>query len=410
LLHATLLAAVPLGVEVLALHVHHGLHAEADEWLEHCRRWCRRRARGGAPLRFAARRLQAAPPAGESVEAWARGQRYRALAAMAHEHHAALVLLAHHRRDQAETFLLQALRGGGVAGIAGMRVRDERDGLVWLRPWLQRARDEIEAYVRRHRLSYIDDVSNADARYARNRLRMQVWPVLIAAFEGAEGGLADTARWAAHAKQVLDEIASADLSRLDRSGAIDVYAWRELSPSRRRNALLSWLRQFSAATASLIERLMRELPTARSGARWPVDAAAELRLYRGLLRFDKRASDRPAQSEELKVEGPGIYAVPRCGGRLIVRRVQRGGVGAGVLRALRATPRSGRETFQLSPRATPRSLKKQFQRLGIPQWERDGPLLFADDRLVFVAGLGIDARVRAAADEPQFSLRWVRDR
>ena len=116
LLHATLGAAAPVGVAVLALHVQHGLSAHADEWLRHCEATCRRWAQRGAALSFAARRLEGAPCTGDSIEAWARDARYAALRGLALERGVDLVLLAHHRRDQAETFQLHAQRGGGVAG------------------------------------------------------------------------------------------------------------------------------------------------------------------------------------------------------------------------------------------------------------------------------------------------------
>ena len=106
------------------------------------------------------------------------------------------VLLAHHQRDQAETFLLQAMRSAGVAGLAGMPREIERDGLVWMRPWLGLPRSAIEAYVQHHGIAYVDDDSNEDDRYARNRLRRRVWPALEHAFADAEPSLAAAATWA----------------------------------------------------------------------------------------------------------------------------------------------------------------------------------------------------------------------
>ncbi|HEY4068062.1 MAG TPA: tRNA lysidine(34) synthetase, partial [Burkholderiaceae bacterium] len=113
LLHATLQQARHRGVQVLALHVHHGLNPQADAWLAHGAALCKRWARRGLPVEFVEQRITERPPKGESIEAWARHARYRALGAMARAREVTVVLLAQHRRDQAETVLLQALRGAG---------------------------------------------------------------------------------------------------------------------------------------------------------------------------------------------------------------------------------------------------------------------------------------------------------
>nr|HET7859200.1 tRNA lysidine(34) synthetase TilS [Caldimonas sp.] len=253
-MHATLAAAAPLGVAVLALHVHHGLSAHADDWLRHCEATCRRWSRRGAALAFAASRVQGAPGAGDSVEAWARKARYGALRMLALEHGVDLVLLGHHRRDQAETFLLQALRGGGVAGLAAMPKIARSDGITWMRPWLATPREAIEAYARRHRLRWIDDDSNDDARFARNRLRLHVWPALVDSFADAEAALAAAADRAGEAAALLADVGAADAASIAGDDGLDLARWRALSPPRRRQALVEWLRRelASAPPASLV--------------------------------------------------------------------------------------------------------------------------------------------------------------
>ncbi|MGZ8260722.1 MAG: tRNA lysidine(34) synthetase TilS, partial [Caldimonas sp.] len=238
-MHATARAAAPFGISVLALHVHHGLSANADDWLAHCEAVCRRWRRGSAPVDFAARRLPGGPRTGDSVEAWARSARYRALREMAVAAGAELVLLAHHRRDQAETFLLQALRGGGAAALAAMPELVRRDGIAWARPWLAQPREAIEAYARRHRLRWIDDESNGDDRFARSRLRLRVWPSLAAAFGDAEATLAAAADRAAHAAAVLDEVAAIDVDAVSDDAGLDIARWRCLSAPRQRQALVT---------------------------------------------------------------------------------------------------------------------------------------------------------------------------
>ena len=410
LLHATLVAAAGSGARVLALHVHHGLSPHADAWVAHCEAQCARWRRRGWRVDFVVHRVSMRPPPGESVEAWARTARYSALRAMAIEHGATLVLLAHHQRDQAETLLLQALRGAGTAGLSGMPELAQRDGIAWQRPWLRRSRAEIEAYVRRHRLRYIDDDSNADTRYARNRLRLQVWPALSDAFPNAETSLAASARWAQEADAALRELAALDLAQAADASGLHVKAWRALSAARRSNALRAWLAAAlgAAVPASLSERLLDELMRLRAG-RWPA-GHVELRLYRGLLTCEALAATTPRSREvALCVTGEGIYPLPGWGGALQVESVSEHGVPLAWLAQIELRVRVGGEQFQAGIGRPARSLKKQFQAAGVPAWQRAGPLVYSGGQLVFVPGLGLDARVIGLPGQPQVRLHWAAD-
>lgn len=411
LLHATLRAARDAGVQVLALHVHHGLQPQADAWLDHCERQCAAWRRRGWPVTFVSRRLDLRPGKGESIEAVARDARYAALREMALSHGANTVLLAHHRQDQAETFLLQALRGAGVAGLAGMPVAVERDGVAWVRPWLAQPRAAIEAYVRRYRLRYVDDDSNADARYARNRLRLQVWPALTQAFGQAEAALADAAAWAREAAACLDELAAQDLAVVATPQGLQLQPWQALGAARARNALRAWYRAQAGEPlpASWVDRLWDELPCVRTG-QWPLPQGV-LRSYRGVLRWQPAVAAAPAGAPMpetvLQVRRAGRYELPGWGGVLHVERCDGcGGVPLALLEALRLVPRQGGERFQAGAGRPPRSLKKQFQQAGVPGWARQGPLLYAGDALVFVPGLGLDARAVAMPGRSRVTLRW----
>jgi tRNA(Ile)-lysidine synthase len=413
LLHATAKAAHDEGVRVLALHVHHGLQARADDWLAHCERQCAAWQRKGWPVELVHTHLALKPKKGESVEAVARKARYRALHDLAAAHGADVVLLAHHRRDQAETFLLQALRGAGVAGLAGMPAAAVRGGVTWMRPWLHHPREAVEAYVRRHRLRYIDDDSNDDARYARNRLRLAVWPALTQAFPHAEAALADAGTWARDASACLAELAALDLAAVATPAGLKLEPWLALGAPRARNVLRAWYRDAAGEPlpASWVERLWNELPRLRS-AQWQLPPGT-LRSYRGVLSHvavSASTTDPKAPPQTtLKIARAGRYRLPGWAGVLHAERCASGGAPAGLLKNLHAVPRSGGEQFQRGPARPPRSLKKQFQEVAVPAWARSGPLLYAGERLVFVPGLGIDARVLAAPGEPQWRLRWEPD-
>jgi tRNA(Ile)-lysidine synthase len=415
LLHCTARACTELGVQVHALHVHHGLQAAADSWWGQLHAQCRRWARNGLPVHFHGHRLTSSPPAGDSVEAWARRERYRALGELAAQAGCAVVLLAHHRRDQAETLLLQALRGGGPAGLAAMPKSAQRAGITWARPWLGQPREVIEAYVRRHRLSFVDDPSNADPRFARNRLRAAVWPTLVQAFPDAESSLVHAAARAQEAAACLAELAAGDLGAAARQGGavLGMAALLALSPPRRALLLRSWLAGVLDAPVpdSLVQRLVDELPATAIG-RWPAPGG-ELRCHDGALQLHRLY--RPGTAAAAGAAGPvdlrhpGSVTLHGWGGECIVSAVDHGGVAADELGAVEVRARSGGERFQSTANAPPRSLKKQFQASRVPAWLRDGPLLFSQGRLLFVPGLGIDARRLAPPGVAQRQIAWRDD-
>lgn len=287
LLWVTARQGVLLGVDVVALHVHHGLQPAADAWVAHAQAVVERLVRSGTPVALRVRRLAGQPLPGDSVEAWARHGRYQALADMAREAGAALVLLAHHADDQAETVVLQALRGAGPAGLAAMPSRWEAHGLTWQRPWLHRRRSELMAAAQASGLPWVNDPSNNDPRFARNRLRQQVMPPLLAAFPQAVVVLGQVAQQAALARALVDEMAAVDLPAcLSPEGRLRYAAWQGLTPARRSHALRAWLQRVLPAGVpqALWMRVDREWHG--QGARWPAPGGW-LRSQRGLLAFER---------------------------------------------------------------------------------------------------------------------------
>jgi tRNA(Ile)-lysidine synthase len=415
LLHVTARAAVELGLDVVALHVHHGLVAQADDWLAHCRRLCARWSRAGMPIRLLWRKLSGSPARGDSIEAWARRERYLALAKMANEAGADIVLLAHHRLDQAETVVLQALRGGGVKGLAAMPQTVVRDRLTWSRPWLAIDPALIAAHVLRHQLSHIVDTSNDDQAFARNRLRAAVWPHWRAAFPELQARLAQVARHMHEADLVLSEVAAADLaSIIEPDAAIRIAAWSGLTIARRANVLRHWLakRLDRGPPETLIGRLLAEVPQVLSSACWPIDAGRECRLYRGRLEvvaISIRRLQPTQQSFLVDLSRVGWHHVAPWAGGFEVAAVAEKGLAVADVRCVELRPRCGGEQFQVGSATIPRSLKKQFQALAIADADRAGPLVYNGDRLVFVPHLGIDARSWACAGQAQIGLRWIAD-
>lgn len=396
LLHATVRAAAGARL-VVACHVHHGLQPHADDWAAQCERVAREL---GAS--FACTRLSGAPARGDSVEAWAREGRHRALHDMAVEAGADLLLLAHHRRDQAETFLLQALRGAGMAGLAGMPAQQWREGICWARPWLERPREAIRAYAELHGLRWIEDPSNADARFARNRLRQALWP----AFSDGEAGLARAARWAQQANSLAAEMAAVDLKAFANAECLNLAdLLARLSPARANNALRAWLSQHTTAPASLVERLLAEWRPG-STASWPAHGG-RLHAYRGGLYWTPAATLPPAQTV-VDLSRPGRHPQPGWHGSWLVEPASPG-IEPERLARLTQRSRAGAEQFQRAQGSVPRSLKKACQEAGLPPWRRNGPLLFDGEQLIAIAGLGMDARAFAPQTQGTVGLKWIDD-
>jgi tRNA(Ile)-lysidine synthase len=283
---------------------------------------------------------------------------------------------------------------------------------------LQQPASAIEAYVQRWRLSHIDDDSNDDQRFDRNRLRHSVWPALLAAFPQAETALMAVAHQAHAADQAIQALGAQALQAIRADDGLPVAAWAALGLAARRASLQCWLREQLGQGPSelLLARLLTELPGRRQG-RFSVDALRELRLYRGTMQLQWLGAAGPAPPssapEPLTEPLPetdwrrvGVHALPDRLGVLTVKVVAQGGIALADLAGAQLRPRRGGEQFQLSPGGVARSLKKQYQALGVPAWARTGPLVWVGELLVFVPGLGLDARCWAAAGVAQVSLHW----
>ncbi len=267
-----------------ALHVHHGLSPQADVWVRHCRAQCRAL---GVP--FSARRAVVDRAPRTSLEEEARRVRYQLLLVPG----ADVVALAHHADDQAETVLLQLLRGAGPKGLAAMPAmrtaptKGLRSTLLW-RPLLQCTRSELEAYARFHQLAWIEDESNLDMRIRRNFVRAEVMPVLARGFGQPVMALARTARHLAAAAQLTDALGDIDLAQAQRAGALDVATLKALDDVRLANLLRRWIERqhLRAPSEARLHALVRALRQSSNDTRltWEHDGRTVLRK-KGLLVF-----------------------------------------------------------------------------------------------------------------------------
>ncbi len=251
LLHAASSLSQELGLAVSALHVNHGLSANADSWADWCQQVCRELA---VPLTTL--RVRVPLKTGEGVEAAARVARRKALNAQP----ADWVLLAHHADDQAETVLHNLLRGAGVRGAAAM---PESRGRV-LRPLLGVMRNDLRAYSRSRQLVWIEDESNADNRYTRNFLRNEILPRIASRFPRASQQLAAAAGRFCEADLLLQDLARLDLGDAPPEFPLPLNLFRDLPGPRARNllsAMLTWHR-VQAPDRRRLDEFLRQIRTA----------------------------------------------------------------------------------------------------------------------------------------------------
>ena len=237
--------------QVRAVHVHHGLQAAADGFAAHCRQLC---AQLHVPL--AVCHVDARPAPGQSPEDAARQARYAALADAAQSHwpDAKGIALAQHADDQVETLLIALSRGAGLPGLASMAAQWQRAGLQWHRPWLQVAGADLRQWLNDRGQAWVEDPTNSDVQFTRNRIRAQVLPALAQALPAFRDTFSRSAAHAAQAQALLDELAAEVLEQVGLPPAIA--ALRALSPARQALVLRHWLKsqyQVTPSTAQLQE-------------------------------------------------------------------------------------------------------------------------------------------------------------
>ena len=385
------------GYALRAVHVHHGISPNADSWARFCSRMCRD---WGVPLEI--RRVKVGSSRGKGLEAAARQARRAALEALS----AGTVAFAHHLDDQAETVLLSLLRGAGVRGASGMPAVGRLGAKLLLRPLLEVSRAEILRYAQSNGLRWVEDESNRNPAHARNFLRLRVTPLLEQRYPRWRQALSRAARHFAEADGLLREIAVAPAS-----GRLRI---ADLRSSRVAVARVL-LREHLAANglrpppARRLAEMLRQLTGAAPRAR--VELAhdgAVLRVYRGELRIE-RPLPAAAGFGAMRWTGQPRIALPALGGEIRFRRVRGAGVALAKLegRPVKLHLRNGGERLQPDPRRPRRTLKNLFQEAGVPPWQRERlPLLFCGEDLVWVPGLGVDARYRASAGAPGLEPEW----
>lgn len=353
------------GAKFSAVHVNHGLSANAGQWERFCRQFC-----AALEVSLDVQRVKVEKKGG-GLEAAAREARRAAFLRCP----ASVIVLAHNQDDQAETVLHNLLRGAGLEGAKGMQAEARLGEKQLHRPLLDVSRAAILDYAKAHRLKWIEDESNADESLTRNFLRHRVGPLLAQKFP----------RWQVSLARAAGHFAAAGVNE--------------------EKLLRAWLagQGLRAPSAARLGEMLKQL--LGRAAQIQHDGKL-LRAYRGKAYIT--APDAPAVFKARTWNGESKLALPELGGELRFRKVHGRGIDSRLLhgKGLQVRLRSGGERLQPDPRRPHRSLKNLFQESGVPPWERERlPLLFCGDELVWVPGLGIDAKF-ASRGGAGIDLEW----
>jgi tRNA(Ile)-lysidine synthase len=402
LLHLLHRLAPRHGWRLSALHVHHGISPNADAWVDFCAGLCTALA---VPLQI--ERVDIASLRHLGVEAAARALRHAAFTRQS----ADFVALAHHADDQAETLLLQLLRGAGVKGLAAMPLLTvEKNGPRLLRPLLDVAREDVLAYTTTHGLRWIEDESNADIAYARNFLRHRILPQLELIYPACRQTLQRGARHFAEADALLEELALQDVGGVWEA-TLPVARLTALSRLRAGNLLRSFLAARGAPMpqAAQLDQMLVQLASPRDDAGVCVDYGGwQVRRYQARVHVMPRLEPFDPGCCVPWQGAAHIYWQP-LGRDLGFRRML--GQGISLERLQRADVvlrlRRGGESLRPSPHAANRTLKNLLQQHRIPPWQRERlPLLYCGEALVCVVGVAIAAEWQARPDEAGIVPGW----
>lgn len=398
LLHA--LATSASTTPLLAVHIDHGLHAQSGAWREHCRN-----VAAALGVAFASRRVSVAVDDDHGPEAAARAARYAALREFVGR--GGCLLSAHHENDQAETLLLNLLRGSGPAGLAGIGTKQSFARGLLLRPLLGTPVRDIRDYARRHALAWLDDPSNIDTRFDRNFLRSEVVPMLEARWPAAQARLRRSAELLGEAQVLLEELADRDIETAGRPACLSIATLSRLSVPRQRNLLRRAARRLGLPSppSTRLEQVVEELMPARADAQPRVSwSGAEVRRYQDQL-YILPIHERGAGAEErLLMPGGEVFLGAGLGSLALEPSLSAGIDPATAAGGLRIGFRAGGEKIRVHASGGRRTLKKLLQESGVLPWMRDQlPLLYAGDELVAVADRWISADHLAV---PGLTVKW----
>ena len=376
-------------INLRALHIDHGLQDASPWWGRHCRDIC-----NDLNIPFERISLNLEVPDGQSLEAYAREKRYQAF--KDHLLEDEVLLTGHHQNDQAETLLIQLLRGAGGAGLAAMPMMTSFAGGSHMRPLLNLTRDQLEYYAQQNHLSYVEDGSNADLRFDRNYLRHQILPQLVDRWPGCYQTLSRAALIQGETQRLMGYYVAQDLESMlgSAAGTLSVDKLIQCEPDRRRALLRYWMTAsgFRAPSAKKLQHVVSDVLFSAEDAMPCVHwQGAEVRRFQGDMYLMQPLSEHDASQsfywgleEDLSIDSIGLTLKLGLLGdwqeRLSVEPAKEMG--------LTVRFRQGGESILPTGRNKSIPLKQIFQQFAIPPWLRDRiPLLYLGDDLIMVYGV-----------------------
>jgi tRNA(Ile)-lysidine synthase len=405
LLHALAVLADSYPFTLLAIHVNHSLHPESADWANHCQNVCDEL---GVVLTI--KTVHISTEQGESLEAAARDARYAAIAGVLPD--SGLCMTAQHINDQAETLLLQLLRGAGVHGLASMPASRKLARGKLLRPLLRYTRDDLHAYAIKHELNWLEDPSNQDQRFERNFLRNEILPALRERWPGFDKSLSRSARHAASAAAMLDEMGLVDLRHCRASSnhyfppviaSLHIDLFHQLSHEHQLNALRCWVRLNNLHVPGderlqSVIKLLNELP-GKGAVGWNEGA---FRLYDNMLCLCNSSVIQQPGNEILSWNIDKPLAIPTLQQELTAIELGDAGIAQSVIANTDLTVRyrQGGEVCRMPGDHGSKPLKTLLQDLSVPAWQRPAlPLIYLHEELIAVTSLWTNPHYLPAANE-----------
>ena len=380
-----------------ASHVHHGLSKNADKWVKFCEKLCTKLS---IPLDVNYVKLPQKKSLG--IEGEARQLRYEKLL----QSQTDLVVLAHHEDDQAETFLLQLIRGAGVKGLSSMAHFDDTRRL-W-RPLLNASRIDIESYAKKHKLKWIEDESNQNIDFDRNFIRSKVLPILKNRFNHIIKVISRSSSHLAEAQHLLDDLAKMDLKSnlksINYKNKLQVKTLDKLSSARAKNALRFWLEinDQTMPSKDLLDELLRQVLTAKKDATIKIQLSKEFEIGRYQDEIYVVPKKQKIQKNyEIIWTGEPEIILPN-GQKLTFKKTKGRGINLKFLKNKKITIRNrkGGESFKPDSKRPTKKIKQLLQESDLPPWERDSlPLVFIGDELASIPNFGVDIKYQGKPQE-----------